>query len=158
MIILENVLLDELLEIFNENNQQYVSDKASIFDKTFLKVVAVENGYAIGYMVLYFGDDFIQKEKYPLKYPVEKNSAYIWHCITKKGYEGKGVQSTIFEYILKKYNKFNFYSVVDVSNMPSLHLHKNFNFKIVANFDKEYDGEMCSYNLMKHYKRLKNGK
>ena len=42
MEIKENILLDELENIFVENNQNYVADKECIKDVEFLKIVAVE--------------------------------------------------------------------------------------------------------------------
>ena len=59
MEIKENILLDELENIFVENNQNYVADKECIKDDEFLKIVAVEKGQALGYATLYFGSDFL---------------------------------------------------------------------------------------------------
>lgn len=150
MKIVENVFHDELLEIFEGNNHNFVHDKDSIFDENKLKVVCVEDGHAIGYLVLYLKNDFIQQKNFSIDYTVESNAAYFWQCITKEGFEGKGVQSKIFEYTLKKFGNYIFYSVVDIKNSPSLNLHKKFNFKEVAQFPRSCDGEIHTYLLMRH--------
>ena len=148
MIIKENVLLSELNIIFDENNQNYISDKECIFNNKFLKIVAVENGRAIGYAMVYFGDDFIEKEDYPLDLKIRKNSAYIWNCVTKKGYENKGIQTNIFNYIKNKFSHFDIYSVVDITNLPTMKLHDKVGFKEIISFSKQYDG------ILEHYKLL----
>lgn len=149
MVILENVKLDELAKIFDENNQNYVSDKNCIFDEKFLKIVAVENNEAIGYITIYLGSDFIQQEEYPIKYDVKENSIYIWNGITKKGHEGKGVQTQLLTYLKSKYKLYDIYSVVDIKNIASKKMHNKNGFKPILNFNKEYDGIVENFTLCK---------
>ena len=61
MKILENVLNEELGQIFDENNQNFVSDRNCLFDDNFLKLVAIEDDHAVAFITLYIGSDFIQK-------------------------------------------------------------------------------------------------
>lgn len=84
MEILKNAKIEQLAAIFDENNQNYVSDRDCLFDDNFLKLVAVENDEAIGYLVAYFGKDFIEKEDYPIKLNFDRDVIYIWNGITKK--------------------------------------------------------------------------
>lgn len=109
--------------------------------------MAVDDGLAIGYLVVYIGNDFIEKEDYPIKLKLKENAVYIWHCITRQGYENKGVQSFLFEFVTKNYRDYDIYSVVDEENAPSLHLHKEFGFKEMLRFQKQYDGETEKYIL-----------
>ena len=148
MIIKENFLLSELENIFEGNNQNFICDKDCIFDDTFLKVVAVESGHAVGYAVVYIGNDFIQKENYPLDLTIKKNSAYIWNCVTKKGFENKGIQTEIFNYIKNKFSHLDIYSVIDITNIPTTRLHNKIGFKEVVNFSKKHKGVLAHYKLL----------
>ena len=78
MEIRENVLLDELVEIFDENNKGFITDKNCIFDKDFLKVVLVKDEKAIGYAVLYFGNDFIENYLREIIFPLLKLSVALF--------------------------------------------------------------------------------
>lgn len=153
MEIKENVLLDELIVIFDENNQNYITDKKCIYDSNFLKVVAVEDCHAIGYAVLYFGNDFLEVEGFPVRLEVEDKSAYIWNCVSKRGCENKGIMTAIFTYFTKKFSDYAIYSVVDVLNAPSRRLHNKIGFEYVTSFEKEFTGELCKFDLLKFYKK-----
>lgn len=147
--ILENVKLNELAKIFDDNNQNYVSDKDCIFDDKFLKIVAIENDEAVGYITIYLNTDFIQKEEYPINYSVKEKSIYIWNGITKKGHEGKGIQTKLLSYLKNKFRGFDIYSVVDINNIASTKMHNKNGFKPLLNFSKEYDGIIEHFTLCK---------
>ena len=149
MEIKENIHLDALNIIFDENNQNYILDKKCIYDSNFLKVVATEKQEALGYAVLYFGDDFLEKEGFPIKLDIKGKVIYIWNCVTKKGYENMGVQSKIFTYFINKFNDYEIYSVVDVLNDPSRRLHDKMGFVDVVEFNKIHIGRLCRFKLMK---------
>ena len=149
MEIKENVLLNELSFIFDENNQNYITDKKCINDETFLKVVAVEDGHALGYAVLYFGKDFLEKEDFPIRVKVDNKCAYIWNCVTKRGFESRGVQSYIFKYFTERFGDYDIYSVVDVLNKPSQRLHEKFGFEKIGYFEKVFVDELCKFDLLK---------
>ena len=149
MEILENVLSEELGQIFDENNQNFVSDRDCLFDDNFLKLVAVENGHAVAFMTLYIGSDFIEKEEYPIKLNVKDKSVYIWNGITKIGCEGKGYQSKLMQYMKNKFYDYDIYNVVDISNKASNHVCKKAGFRRILNFSKEYDGILENFVLYK---------
>jgi len=149
MKILENVLNEELGQIFDENNQNYVSDRECLFDDNFLKLVVVEDGHAVAFMTLYIGEDFIEKEEYPIKLNVKKKSIYVWNGITKKGYEGKGYQTKLMDYMKKKFVDYDIYNVVDISNKASNHVCEKAGFKKILTFNKEYDGVIENFVLYK---------
>lgn len=145
----KNAKIDQLAAIFDENNQNYVSDRDCLFDDNFLKLVAVENDEAIGYLVAYLGKDFIEKEDYPIKLNFDRDVIYIWNGITKKGFEGRGVQTKLLNYLFKEYPDYDIYSVVDQNNEASIRLHSKMKFEKILNFDKEYDGELEHYCLQR---------
>ena len=149
MEILENGLSEELGQIFDENNQNFVSDRDCLFDDNFLKLVAVENGHAVAFMTLYVGADFIEREEYPIKLNVKEKSVYVWNGITKKGCEGKGYQSQLMQYMKNKFYDYDIYNVVDISNKASNHVCEKSGFKKILNFSKEYNGAIENFALYK---------
>ena len=154
MEIIKNVFIPELLKIFNENNQNYISDKDCLFDDDFLKLVAIENGEAIGYLVAYFGEDFVKKEDYPININFKNDVIYIWNGVTKKGFEGKGVQTKLLEYLFKEYPSYDIYSVVDQNNIASNKLHDKMKFVKILSFEKEYDGKLEHFYLFKRLNEI----
>ncbi len=137
-MIQENVLTEELKEIFDNNNKEYVSDKKAIYTDM-LKVVYVENNHALGYAVVYEGNDFLEKEKFMVNVQdIPKDSVYIWQIVTKKGYEGRGIATEIITYITNKFENRNIYSCVDVTNIPSLKCHEKCGFSIICSFEDDY--------------------
>ena len=135
MLIQENVKLDKLEEIFDGNNQGYIKDKKCIFDNNYLKVVAMENDIPLGYAVLYFQDDFIEKEGWVIDTKIVGDIVYVWNCITKKGCENKGIQTSIFKYFTEQYKDRDIYSAVDYTNAPSMALHKKMGFVHFEDFE-----------------------
>jgi len=134
MIIEENVNLEELEEIFEGNNQGYIKDKKCIFDDKYLKCVAMDNDNPVGYAVLYFENDFIEKEGWVIDVEITGKMAYVWNCITKKGYEKRGIQTAIFKYFTDKFADRDIYSAVDYTNIPSMTLHKKMGFEPLKDF------------------------
>ncbi len=149
MEIKKNYKINEILKIFDENNQGFVYDKNSITNDEFIKYVCVENQKPIGYLVLYPKSDFAIKDKYDIKIKIPNNSIYIWHLITKKGYERKGVAKTLINYLKTKYSNYNIYSIVDKNNYKSQELHKALGFVIVDTFKKAYKDTLDTYDLVK---------
>lgn len=148
-MILENVFLKELKEIFKDNKQDYVWDETAI-DSDMLKVVFVENNVPLGYAVVYFGKDFIENEGYDISIDNLKDmTAYIFQIITKKGYENRGIATEIITYITKKLEDYEIYSCVDVTNIPSLRCHEKCGFKKIIKFNKKYDNEIDELYIMK---------
>ena len=149
MKICENVLLEQLEEIFDENHQNNITDKKCINNDNFLKIVANKNDYALGYAVIRFGNDFIEAEQLPLDMEIEGNSVYIWNCITRKGYENQGVMSAIFKHLTQKFSDYDIYSIVDVLNPPSIQIHKKFGFAFIKEFEKTHAGKLKCFYLTK---------
>ena len=155
MEIKENVLLEQLEEIFDENHQNHICEKTCIFKNNFLKIVAEQDGLALGYTVLRFGNDFIEVEELPLQMEIEEKSIYIWNCVTRKGHENQGVMSAIFEYFLQKFSDYNIYSIVDKDNTASIKIHKKFGFIFTKEFEKVHIGKHTHFYLTKKGAQMK---
>lgn len=149
MEIKKNYKLDELMDIFDENNQGFVYDKNSITSDEFIKYVCVENETPIGYLVLYPKNDFAIKDGYDIKVTIPENSIYIWHIITKKGCEGRGVAKTLINYLKNEYKDYNIYSIIDEHNIKSKKLHDTLGFLPVDKFKKAYKDTLDTYTLVK---------
>ena len=149
MEIKKDYKLNDLIDIFNENNQGFVFDKSSITSNEFIRYVYVENEEPLGYLVLYPKSDFAIKENYDIKVSIPENSIYIWHIITKKGHERKGVAKTLINFLKNVYKNFNIYSIVDENNSPSNHLHKSLGFLPVDKFKKAFKDSLETYTLVK---------
>lgn len=147
--IKENYKLEELKQIFDENNQNFVFDKDSITDDTYIKYVCTENDIPLGYLVLYPHSDFAEYDDYDINVDIPKNSIYIWHIVTKKGYERHGVARSLIDYLKRKYSKYNIYSIVDQNNDNSNKLHKALGFEKVETFKKAYKETLDTYTLVR---------
>lgn len=155
MEIKKNYKLNELINIFDENNQGFVYDKNCITNDEFIKYVYVEKNQPIGYLVLYPRNDFAIKDGYDIKVTIPENSIYIWHIITKKGYEGRGIAKTLINFLKKEYKNQNIYSIIDEHNIRSKKLHESLGFLPVDKFKKAYKDTMDSYTLVKFDSTLK---
>ena len=100
-------------------------------------------------MVIYPKNDFAIKDGYNIKEIIPKNSIYIWHIITKKGYEGKGVAKTLINFLKNTYKNYHIYSIVDERNIISQNLHKSLGFVPVDKFLKAYTDTPETYILVK---------
>lgn len=149
MEIKKNYKLDELITIFDENNQGFVYDKNSITSTEFIKYVCVENETPIGYLVLYPQSDFSIKDDYDIKVTIPENSIYIWHIITRKGFEGRGVAKTLINFLKNEYGNYNIYSIIDEHNIKSKKLHETLGFLPVDKFKKAYKDTLDTYTLVK---------
>ena len=103
-MIVENQYTEQLIDIFDNNNQNYVSDREET-QNGFLNVVYVENDTPLGYGVVYFGKDFCEREEYPIRLDnIKDDSIYISQTVTKKGFENKGIGTAITKYIVDKFS------------------------------------------------------
>lgn len=119
-MVVENKYKKELLEIFDENHQGYLTDRTAT-QRDMLTVVYEEDNKPLGYAVVYIGGDFYKKEKYPITLNnIEDNCAYIWQIVTKKGYEKRGIATQIVSYITEKYKDRDIYVAVDIENHASM--------------------------------------
>jgi ribosomal protein S18 acetylase RimI-like enzyme len=154
-MIVKNKYVDQLTEIFDNNNQNYVSDRSAISNDRMDKIVYVLNNKPVGYAVLYKGVDFCQKEKYPIIIKdTDKNSIYIWHMVIHKDFSGHGIGTKILKYIIKNNSNSDIYSCVDVLNIASIKCHKKAGFKQFDIFSKKYNNKVDIYKFLKHTKRL----
>lgn len=146
-----NEHLDDIEKIWQENNKGYVGyncNQRSLKDKDMLKVVYVNENQVFGYAVLYFKKDFCELENYPNKLKDIPNKViYIWEIITDKNHIKKGVAIKIFKYIKEKYQGYTIYSCIDLTNIPSLNLHKKMNFKIEYYFEDERNNKYVMMSL-----------
>lgn len=149
MIIKENVFLEEIEKIFDENNKGYVADKTCIYKDEFLKLVAIENDTVLGYVALRFGKSFVEEEGIPLNLELPDNCIYVWSCITKKGYENKGIMSYLFDYFINKYSNNDFYSIININNISSIKLHQKFNFELIEQFTMMHNNKYRQFHLAK---------
>lgn len=154
MEIKKDYKLNTLIEIFNENNQGFVYDKNSITSPEFIRYVCTKNDEAVGYLVLYPKNDFVSKESFDINVSIPKNSIYIWHIITKKGCERKGVAKTLINYIKREFGNFNIYSIIDDNNIKSKRLHESLGFLPVVKFKKRYKDTLDNYTLVKFNAKL----
>ncbi len=150
--VLKNVKIDECLQIFIDNNYNFVFDKNCLSNNTFIKYVCTLNNQVVGYAVVYPYNDFIKKENFNCNYIAEKNSIYIWHIITHKKFRNKGIAKLLYDSIFKDYDKFNIYCVVDKDNIPSLNLHTKLHFQTVDTFSQFFHNKLTKFYLLKHKK------
>lgn len=148
-MIIENEYIEELKEIFDENNQGYITNRKAI-ESDMLKVVYLENNKPLGYAIIYEKPDFCEKEKIPIKIDnISKNSIYIWQIATKKGYEKKGIASNIVKYITEKFKERDIYVCVDINNYGSMKVHCKNNFIPIKIFEKEWNGKKEQFLILK---------
>lgn len=140
-------MLDKLVEIFDENNKGFVYDRGSITSDEFLRYVCTLNGEPVGYVVLYPKNDFVVRDDYDVDVEIPENSIYIWHIITRKGYEGLGVAKTLINYIRKEYKNDYLYSIFDEHNHVSKKMHERTGFVPVCKFKKAYRETLETYYL-----------
>ena len=149
-MILENVYTEELVEIFDSNSENYIYDR-NASRRNFLNIVYVEDDTPLGYAVIYSGLDFCEQEELPIKLDnIKENSVYIWHMVTKKGYEGKGIGSSLIKYITEKFYDFDIYSIVDKKNKRSMGIHLNHGFIPMIEVKKKDKEKNVNYCLLKH--------
>lgn len=67
-MFVKNKYLDQLTAIFDENNQNYVSDRSTINNSEFDKIVYVTDNKSVAYAVIYQGTDFCEKRRIPNNY------------------------------------------------------------------------------------------
>lgn len=147
-MIVEDQYREQLLNIFDENNQKYISDRNAV-KRGFLNVVYVEDNIALGYAVVYLKNDFCQKEDFPIAIDnIKDNSIYIWQMATKKGFQNRGIGTKIIEYLTEKFRDRDIYSVIDITNFGSMKIHKKCGFIEIQKFDKKYNGKNNHFILM----------
>jgi len=146
----KNYKLEELEKIFDKNNQGFVYDRGSITNNEFVKYVCVENDEPIGYLVLYPKSDFAIKDSYEISITIPENSIYIWHIITKKGHEGRGVATSLINFLKQEYKCDNIFSILDVHNAKSNKLHESLGFLPVDKFWKAYKEKSELYTLVRY--------
>ncbi len=142
-MIIENECLDQIEKIWQGNNKGYIGyecNQRSIKDDKMLKIVYEEENLALGYCVLYFEKDFCELEKYPNKIKnMPDKIAYVWEIVTDKNHIGKGIATSILNYIKDKFKGYSIYSCINLSNIPSLKLHSKIGFNTIYKFNQDND-------------------
>lgn len=137
MKILENKYLEQIEKILKENHQKYLSvnGQSRAKELNLQRYCLVEKDEVLGYITIYIGADFLEKENFPLSLnDISKDVVYIWSINTKKGYEGKGVASKLIEYTCDKFKNSNIYSCIDITNHVSMKIHSKYGFIPVEYF------------------------
>ncbi len=147
-----NVYLNALENMFKNNNQNFVYDKDAIKDSEYMKFVCLRGNKPVGYIALYPQSDFMEAHGFPKPDNVGEFSAFIWHIIVRKGYERKGVATTLLNEIKKVYTGYEIYSVLDSRNNPSILFHNTQGFTKISDFQRVYDNKIEKFDLM----QLKN--
>lgn len=130
-----NTRFDELEAIFDGNNQGFIADRASIRRDDCEKLVCVFDGKAVGYIVIYHGNGWIEKEKFPLKFKPHADCIYLWATCTKQEWQGKGVATFLLKYTKEKYVDKAIYAAVNQNNQASISILKRANFKQILSFE-----------------------
>jgi len=150
-MIIKNQYIDQLTEIFDDNNQNFVFDRRSINDRSMDKIVYVVDERPVAYVITYKGADFCQKEGYPVIIKgVNKNSIYIWHMIVRKEFSGRGIGTEMLNYIIKNNSDSDIYSCVDINNIASMKCHEKAGFRQFNTFSKEHYGKIGVYAFLCH--------
>lgn len=133
-MIVENRYLDELLDIFDNNNKNYVVDRTA--SQRMPVVVYVKDEEPVGYGVVYIGKDFCEQEEYPITIEEAKDdSVYIWQLVTKQGFENQGIATSIVRYITEKYKDHDIYVSVNINNYASMKCQCKCGFVPIKAFD-----------------------
>lgn len=144
-----NVYLNSLENIFKNNNQNFVYDKPAIKDEEYMKFVCLKGNKPVGYIALYPQSDFMETHGFPKPDNIGEFSAFIWHIIVRKGYERKGVATTLLNEIKKVYTGYEIYSVLDSRNNPSILFHTTQGFAKISDFQRVYNNKIEKFDLMK---------
>lgn len=143
-----NRYLGALENIFKHNNQNFVYDKAAIKNPDYMKFVCLKGNKPVGYIALYPYSDFLETKGFPRPESVGEFSAFIWHIIVRKGYERKGVATTLLSEVKKVYTGYEIYSVLDSRNNPSILFHNTQGFAKVSDFRAVYGDKIEKFDLM----------
>ena len=140
-MVIENAYLEDIQRIWKENNSGYISyesNQMAVKDEKMKQLVWRENNTTMAYAIVYLGRDFCEKDGYPNRIEnMPEKVAYIWEIVTDKRYIGKGIANKLIEHIIDEYKGFSIYSCIDLSNIPSLKLHKKNGFKILYEFEEK---------------------
>ena len=151
-----NVYLNALEKMFKNNNQNFVYDKNAIKDPEYMKFVCLRGNKPVGYIALYPQSDFLETHGFPKPNNIGEFSVFIWHIIVRKGYERKGVATTLLNEIRKVYTGYEVYSVLDSRNNPSILFHNTQGFTKVFDFQAVYENKIEKFDLMQLKISLKN--
>ena len=125
MRVLKNVNLEEVRKIYDSSTKEFISEQSNneaVTDKNMENYLYYIDGIkeAVGYITIYTKSDFIEQEEFKVSLDVKEGSVYIWEIGTKKGYEGRGIATSLVKYIMNIYDKVDIYSVVDSKNIGSV--------------------------------------
>lgn len=146
MRVLKNVNLEEVRKIYDSSTKEFISEQSNneaVTDKNMENYLYYIDGIkeAVGYITIYTKSDFIEQEEFKVSLDVKEGSVYIWEIGTKKGYEGRGIATSLVKYIMNIYDKVDIYSVVDSKNIGSVKIHEKLGFKPVETFIGHFFGD-----------------
>lgn len=157
-MIVENEYLEEIREIWKENNSGYItkqSNDTALSNKNMTKIVYLEDNIVAGYVIVYEGKDFCELEGFPNQIQdMTDNMAYVWEIAIRKKFVGKGIGKKLLQYVIEKFHNDTLYSCIDRKNIPSLNLHKKYGFTELYYFDEE-DNKKISQHIMMERKSNK---
>ncbi len=138
-MILKNKNQEEIRNIYASSKKEFISlqsNDEAIQNKDMDNYLFYIDGIkeAVGYITVYTKSDFITKEEFDVNIDVKEGSVYIWEIGTLKGFEGRGIASSLVKHVLEQYPDVDIYSVVDDINIGSVKIHEKFGFKVVASF------------------------
>lgn len=145
MKILKNVNLSEIRKIYDSSTKEFISNESNIeavtdadMENYLYYIDGVDE--AVGYITVYTKSDFVEQEEFDVKLEVKDGSVYIWEIGTMKGYEGKGIATSLVKHVMEIYPDVDIYSVVDEDNIGSVKIHEKLGFKIVETFIGHFFG------------------
>lgn len=133
---------NKCVKIFDGNNQGYIFNRDDITNHdNMLLAVALCDGEAVGYQLIYFGGDFVEldgavKRKDDITYYPD-DSVYIWDCCTAKEHECKGVQTFLIKKLLEHFKGRCIYTITALDNIRSVEIQEKLGFKRIGAFDSK---------------------
>ena len=141
-MIVENQYLEDIREIWKENNSGYITEESNqmlLNNDKILKIVFLEKNIpARIYCCILEG--FPNKIK-----NIPEKVLYIWEVVTKKDFMGKGIAKKLLNYVLEKFKDYTIYSCIDANNIPSIRLHEKNGFKELYRFLQMENGKTTQH-------------
>lgn len=130
----------QLKKIIENNNQGYIwGSKLLYHNKKYEKLICICNNRPVGYLVVYTSPDFIEAAGHELDFTPKENFGYIWHIVTKKGWEGRGIGTFLLKQLFERYKGRPIYSVAHEDNVRSIAIHEHNGFECIHEYvNKKY--------------------
>ncbi|MGI5842315.1 MAG: GNAT family N-acetyltransferase [Christensenellales bacterium] len=149
-----NVNLNALEKIFKEYNQ-FIYDIATIKDPDYIKFVCMKGNKVVGYAAVYPYSNFMERQGFKKDTQYSDFSVFIWHIVVKKGYERKGIGTTLVKEIERIYQGYDIYSVLDSRNNPSILFHNSLGFVKKEDFEQVFNNKIEKFDIMQLKRQIK---